>query len=108
MYTVKFTVNPYNQTKTYAQNANKNCKFKTFSTLEEAKVFATTVNSDHIIDSRLGTKRVIYKSIKEIDIIRNLIKDLGLVESITTEGHTSMFFFTKDFSYPCTYIFNKD
>ena len=108
MYTVTFTVNPYNQTKTYAQNANRNCKFKSFETLEEAETFATTVNTQHIIDARIGTKRVIYKSIKEIDIIRDLIKDLGLVESVTTEGHISMLFFTKDFHYPCVYIFNKD
>jgi hypothetical protein len=108
MYTVKFTVNPYNQTKTYAQNADRNCKFKTFATLEEAEIFAATVNTQHIIDSRLGTKRMLYKSIKEIDVIRDLIKDQGLIESVTKEGHVSMFFFTKDFSYPCTYIFNKD
>jgi hypothetical protein len=108
MYTVNFIVNPYDMTKSYAQNAKRDCKFKSFKTLEEASAFATTVNSQHIIDSRLGTKRILYKSIKEIDVIRDLIKDLGLVESITTEGHVSMSFFTKDFSYPCTYIFNKD
>ena len=51
--------------------------------------------------------RVIYKSINEIEAIRELIKDQGLVESITVEGHVSMFFFTKDFHCPCVYIFNK-
>ena len=51
---------------------------------------------------------IIYKSKKEIEVIRNLIKDQGLVESITTEGHVSMFFFTKDFTRPCMYVFNKD
>lgn len=107
MYTVKFEANPYDMKKTYPQNANKNCKFKSFTTLEEAETFAEIVNAQHIIDARLGTKIVIYKSIKEIDVIRNLIKDQDLVESITAEGHVSMFFYTKDFHCPCVYIFNK-
>jgi hypothetical protein len=95
-------------TKTYPKNANKPCKFKNFGTLEEAMNFALTVNADHIIDDRIGIMRVIYKPRKAIPVIRDLIKDLDLVESRTREGHVSMSFLTKDFSYPCTYIFNKD
>jgi hypothetical protein len=108
MFTVFYKKESYNQNKSYPQNCNRYVGSKTFKMLEEATAFASTVNATNIIDARIGIKRVIYKSIKEIDIIRDLIKDQGLVESITTEGHVSMFFFTKDFSYPCTYIFNKD
>ena len=52
--------------------------------------------------------RVIYKSVNEMNTVRELIKDLMcFTESTTTEGHTSMFFLTKDASQPCVYIFNK-
>lgn len=50
MFTVFYLRSNYNPYKTYYQNSNRYIASKAFKTIEDAKKFAGTVNTCHIIN----------------------------------------------------------